>query len=143
MGEVITVSFVLIPLTLKFTHTERSLFIANVYPRIFRLASVLSLTTILAGGVLSYLLTGWQDLTIFFASPRWLPITVGGILGLLLTMFHFFAESRLESRVIALAKSPDPVETETITRYLRIIPRAGLAILIAIFLLMMLGARGF
>lgn len=143
LGEVITINLILVPAISNMPLTERKQAIANIFPRIFRLASALSLTTVSAGVLLNYAITGWQRLDLYVTSPRGLATSLGALLGLVLTAFHFFAESRLEGRVTALVETEGAEEVDEILRYLRIIPRAGLGVLVLIFLLMMIGARGF
>jgi hypothetical protein len=142
LGEVITIVFVVVPALRKLPVESRKLFIASAFPRIFRWASVFALTSILAGLWFNYLLTGWVDPAAYFFSPRGLPIFVGGLLGLLLATFHFFIEGRLEARVVKMAGASDS-DQDRILRYLTIIPRGGLAVMTLIFVLMMVGARGY
>ena len=59
-------------------------------------------------------------------------------MALLLTLFHFFVESRLEP--VAVAASEEGVEK--IIKTLKVVPRLGLAVITVIALLMMYGARG-
>jgi hypothetical protein len=119
----------------------RGNFIRQIFPRVFRLASVLSLTAIISGATMSYLMTGWKNLDTWIGSRWGTGIILGGLLGLSLTMFHFFIESRLEPVAISADESSE-AEVEKILTVLKIVPRLGLAILIAIVLLMMYGARG-
>ena len=142
LGEVVTVVFMLVPLISRLPLTERGRFVAAVFPRIFRLASVFSITTLLAGVVLNYMLTGWRQLGSYFSGLRGVALLTGAVLGLMLALFHFFAESRLEPHVLSLADNADEETLRTLTKYLRIIPRVGLGVIITIFLLMMLAARG-
>lgn len=141
LGEVITINFVLVPALSKMNLRERRNFILRFFPRVFRLASLLSVTSIVAGLALSYAMTGWQfDL---FLTGRWgMSIIAGGTLGLLLTLFHFFVESRLGSQIHRLNDDSRSDEVENITRFLRIIPRVGLGIIAIVFVLMMYAARG-
>ena len=122
---------------------ERRRFITRIFPRVFRLASILSVTTIVAGITLNYMMTGWRHLDLYLVTPRGFAIFVGGLLGLLLSVFHFFVEGRLGSRVASLQVDSRLEEIEIITRYLRTIPRFGLGVMFVIFVLMMFGARGF
>jgi putative copper export protein len=143
LGEVATVVFVLIPLISKMEPAEQKNIIANVFPRIFSLASTLAVITLIAGVVLNYLVTaGWSNLFEFTKSPRGFTTILGGLLGLVLAGFHFTIENLIRDRVIALPDA-SPGDEVDVTRYLRIIPRVGLGVLILIFVLMMLGARGF
>ena len=116
-------------------------FIIRLFPPIFNLASVLALITVAAGLLLNYLLTDWREMGQYLSTSCGRAIFVGSLLGLLLTIFHFFAENRLERRIEKLEDGSSE-EVDTITRDLRIIPRVGMAVIFIIFLLMMYGARG-
>lgn len=140
LGEVVVIVFVLVPAVLRMPAARRPEFIASVFPRIFRLASVLALLTLAAGAGLNYQLTGWQNLGAYFASPRGIFIAIGGGLGLVLGIFHFTAERRLEPGVSRLAGR---CEAARILKVLTIVPRLGLGVLLVIFLSMMLAARGY
>jgi hypothetical protein len=96
---------------------------------------------VLAGAALNLSMNGWQIDTaiVRLTSSRWgWSILIGGLLGLGLTLFHFVAEHRLEPHVLAAREDPDSEAFTLILRRLRIIPRAGLGVL----LLMMVTARG-
>lgn len=139
LGEVIVVGFVLVPLLARLDHERQNWFLATVFPRIFRLASVLIVTTLLAGAALNLAMSGWAIDWERLTGTRWgRSILIGGLLGLTLGLFHFVAESRLEPMVRAAGRG---VGVETIVRRLQIIPRIGLFILLAVFAFMV-GARG-
>jgi hypothetical protein len=121
---------------------ERGRFLASAFPRVFRLASALAGMTLLAGVVLSYMMTGWRQLDVILTNGRGIALVVGGLLGLLLGLFHFLAESRLEPRIQSASESRNEEEIEAISRLLRIIPRLGLGVMLAIFVSMMIAARG-
>jgi uncharacterized membrane protein len=142
LGEVATVVFVLVPAACALRGAERAGYIARVFPRVFRLATALAIATLIAGVWLNYLMTGWRQLDLFLTSPRGLPIALGGLLGLLLAGFHFGVEARLEAKVEAISDSADEAMLERVSRFLTIVPRVGLIVLVAVFLLMMIGARG-
>lgn len=145
LGEVAVVNFVLIPVLARLEPEKRGWFLAAIFPRIFRLASVLALTTVLAGAALNLSLSNWQlDVALArLTSSRWgWSILFGGLLGLGLALFHFIAERRLELRVATAVDHPDDEAFALILRRLKIIPRAGFIILLLIFLFMMFAARG-
>jgi uncharacterized membrane protein len=142
LGEVMTINFVLIPIVTRPALHERRRFIKTVFPLVFRLASILALTTIVAGAVLNYQITGWKNLDEYFSSARGLAILVGGLLGLLLTIFHFTLERRLEPLIKALDGESEVDDVQKVVGWLRIIPRFGLGVILLIFILMMYGARG-
>ena len=141
LGEVVTINFVIFPFVTRLDIEQRRRIIKNLFPPIFNLASVLALITLTAGLLLNYLLTEWRDLDQYLSTSNGRAIFIGGLLGLLLTIFHFFAEKRLERRIDKLEGGSNE-EVETITRYLRIIPRVGMVVIFIIFALMMYGARG-
>jgi uncharacterized membrane protein len=141
LGEVITINFVLFPALIKISRESRGKFIRQIFPRIFQLASILSLTAIVSGTAMSYLITGWRDLSELL-NTRWgLGIIIGGSLAFLLTLFHFFVESRLEP-LATTADEGSEIDIEKIIAVLRIVPRIGMIILVLIVLLMMYAARG-
>jgi uncharacterized membrane protein len=142
LGEVVTVVFVLAPIALRLKGNDRTRFISKVFPRVFQVATVLALLTLAAGAWLNYLMTGWRDLPAYIASSRGAPILAGGILGLLLALFHFVVEGRLEPRLRQLPESDSDPQAARLLRFLTVVPRIGLAVIVLIFLLMMIGSRG-
>jgi hypothetical protein len=138
----ITVVFVLLPLLRRMPADSRNRFIARVFPQVFRLASVLALLTLAAGATLNYTITGWRNLAVYISSPRGFYIFLGGVLGLLPALFHFLVESRLESRVQQMA-TLDGEDSQRIQRFLQVVPRVGLGVILAVFILMMIGRCGF
>lgn len=143
LGEVVVIVFVLVPAVLRMPAARRPEFMLAVFPRIFRLASVLALLTLAAGAGLNYQLTGWQNLGAYFGSPRGVFIAIGGGLGLALGLFHFTAERRLEPGVGRLRLPRSQRQAADILKVLTIVPRVGLGILVTVFLCMMIAARGF
>ncbi|MCC6298021.1 MAG: hypothetical protein IT314_01895 [Anaerolineales bacterium] len=141
LGEVVTVNFVLLPALFSLERGARGAFIRQVFPRIFRLASVLSLTAILSGAAMNYLMTGWKNLGALLGTRWGIAILIGGSLGLLLTLFHFFAEERLEPVAVSALENPE-IETDKFLSALKIIPRAGVLVILTVVLLMMYAARG-
>ncbi|GJQ52661.1 MAG: hypothetical protein HKUEN02_15080 [Anaerolineaceae bacterium] len=141
LGEVITINFVLVPVVLKLSNKEREAFIQNVFPRIFRLASVLSGTAIISGALLNYLLTGWKNLDVLLHSRWGMSIAIGGAIGLLLALFHFTFERHLEPIAVSVDEMSDE-EVQKMLNHLKVVPRVGMLILIAVILLMMIAIRG-
>jgi membrane protein YdbS with pleckstrin-like domain len=111
-----------------------------IFPRIFRLASVLSALTIATGLVLTI---GFSrgNLEIFVATAWGRAIFAGGALGLLLTLFHFFIEQRLSRFLASRGEASPGFTVDELHHRLRVIPRIGLVVLIVIFWLMMYAAR--
>ena len=140
-GEVVVINFILIPTLSGHSGAERKDFVNAVFPRVFRMASILSGTVAVSGGVLLYHHTG-GDLRILLENPWGKFILVGGALGLLLTLFHFFMENRL-ARKISMGDPDLPKEAvEDLHLKLRLVPRLGFVVLTTIFVLMMIAVRG-
>ena len=137
-GEVVAINFVLIPVLLKMEGRARAEFVRQAFPRAFRLASILSLTAIISGAVMSYLITGWKNIGALLGTNWGIGIFGGGVLGLSLMLFHFFVESRLEP-VVATA---DEDNMDQVITVLKLVPRAGMVVIVSIVLLMMYGSRG-
>ena len=140
-GEVVVINFVLIPVLAKYDAETLKRFLTTVFPRIFTLASVLSLTAVISGAALVYLITD-GDLALL-TEGRWgLSILIGGSIGLALTLFHFLLENRL-ARGIGLGRRD--ISDEAITDVhakLKTIPRLGLGVITATYVLMMFAVRG-
>ena len=140
-GEVAVINFILIPTLSGHSGAERKDFVNAVFPRVFRMASILSGTVAVSGGVLLYHHTG-GDLRILLENLWGKFILVGGALGLLLTLFHFFMENRL-ARKISMGDPDLPKEAvEDLHLKLRLVPRLGFVVLTSIFVLMMIAVRG-
>jgi uncharacterized membrane protein len=142
LGEVVTINFVLIPTLSKLNALERPQFIRSTFPRLFRLASLLSTVSITSGLIMSYLVSGWKDLSVFIGTRWGMSILIGGSLGIALTVFHFVVESRLEPIAVSMDENTRQAKLDQVIRFLKIIPRAGLFVMITIFALMMYAAHG-
>ena len=142
LGEVIVINAVIVPLLNSTEPERRGAIIAKFFPRLFRLASILALLALLSGLVMSYLATGWQDLGAIIQTRWGLGILIGGSLGLLLAIFHFTAENRLRPIASSLDQDATPEDVEQVMRFLRIVPRIGLVVILTVYLFMMLAARG-
>lgn len=142
LGEVITINFVLIPTLRSISSDQRPSFIRRIFPRLFRLASILSVISISSGLLMSYLMSGWEDLSVFLTTRWGLLVLIGSFLGLALTVFHFVVESRLESIAASMDENTSDEDVERVIKFLGIVPRAGLLVIVSIFILMMVAARG-
>lgn len=141
LGEVVVINAVLVPALGRLDAQKREAFASLVFPRIFRLASVLSAVTVATGLVLAIGLSR-GNLEIFVATTWGRAILAGGGLGFLLTLFHFFMEQRLTGLLGAHVGISGTSAVDEFHHRLRVIPRAGLAVLLLIFGLMMYAARG-
>ncbi|MCA9664188.1 MAG: hypothetical protein KC503_01330 [Myxococcales bacterium] len=141
-GEVIVINFILIPVLGRLDMQSRRAFLANVFPRVFRVASVLSATTVIAGFALLWHYTG-GNLARLLHSGRWgIAILVGGSLGTLLTLFHFFMENRMAKKIGLGPCGPADDAVVDIHAKLKVVPRLGLLVISSIFFSMMYAVRG-
>ena len=140
-GEVVTINFVLIPALLKMSRPDAADFLNQVFPRIFKLASVLAATTVTCGLAMGIERFGANP-SVLWTTSSGLAFLVGGSLGLLLTTFHFVLEPRLDGMICLAAEQRDFEVSDRVVRMLKIVPRAGLGVITAILMLMMVGARG-
>lgn len=138
LGTVVAVVFVLVPSLRRLGEQDTTRFARIVFPRVFRVASVLSLTVISAGLLLYFEKVGWRFDLEPLVSTRWgWSILIGGVLGGVLTVFHFFAEQRL----LPIVRRSDDIDAQTLL-LLRVAPRVGLGILILVVVLMSYAAHG-
>jgi hypothetical protein len=137
---VAVVVFILVPSLLQLDEQQRGWFLKTVFPRVFRLASVLSVTVVTTGLALYLERFGWHLQLEPLVTTRWgWSILTGGTLALILTAFHFFAEARLAPHVKGGGATPvDP----RVMSVLRIAPRVGLTILVTVVVAMAYAARG-
>lgn len=140
LGAVVMVVFVIVPSLGKLEEPKRGSVAAIILPRVFRLASVLSVTVVTAGMALYLERFDWKFQLEPLMTGRWgWSILIGGLMALLLTLFHFFAEERLAPHV--KAGRDGPIDSQVMT-ILRIAPRVGLTILVTVVILMAYATRG-
>ncbi len=135
VGEVLTINFVIVPALKTMPEKNRAEFVSSVFPRVFRLATVLALTSALAGVLSSYLITGWEKILERLLTPWGIGIYGGGLLAFILILFHLVLERRIKPLVATGEES-----VGQIVYLLGIIPRIGLAVIILITVLMFYGA---
>ncbi len=140
LGAVVMVVFVIVPSLLKLAEPERGTFAKTVFPGVFRLASIASLTVIAAGIALYFERFDWSIQLSPLVTGRWgWSILIGSVLAVLLTLFHFFAEERLAPHVRGAGEVP---VSPRVLAILRFAPRVGLTILVTVTILMAYAARG-
>jgi len=140
-GEVVTINVVLVPMVARLEGSAQRAFLAGVFPRIFRLASWLSLTAVVTGAYLAWVRYG-QDPSQLWTTLQGMVFLVGASLALLLTAFHFILEPRLDGMICTAHEHDDVAITDQVVRALRIVPRVGLLVITAIVVSMMVGSRG-
>ncbi|MBI3980255.1 MAG: hypothetical protein HY331_18935 [Chloroflexi bacterium] len=144
LGEVAVINFVLVPVLLNARPEERVTLLALVFPRLFRLATILGGLAV-GSGVISVLWYTQLQFDLLIASRWGSVITAGGALGTLLYGFHLFQESRAErslaSNLRAAIKSGDTPTTTRLLRRLATFPRVGMALLLIAVSLMVAAAH--
>ena len=140
-GEVVAVNFILIPALSSYQGEGRKSFLNNVFPRVFRMASILSATAAVTGALLLHHHVGF-DLPSLTGTHWGRMILLGGGLGLLLTLFHFFMENHLARRIGVGCPDISSEQVEDVHGKLEIVPRVGLGVISAIFILMLSAVRG-
>lgn len=140
LGEVLVLNFVLLPVLSKYEGDLRKQVLTSIFPRIFKLASILSATVVLTGLYMVFYLTNGNLEALL--QGRWgLSVLVGGSLGIILTIFHFFLEKKLAKKIL-LGKQGDKEKLAEVHLKMKLVPRIGLTILIIIFLLMINAVHG-
>lgn len=136
-GEVIVINFILIPALSKNQGEARKDFLNLIFPKIFTLASVLSATTSITGGILLYQFLGF-DLSELTKRGTWgYSILFAGTLGLILTLFHFFIENLLARKIGVGDPNISKEDVEDVHLKLKIVPRLGMLVISIIFFLML------
>ncbi len=139
-GEVVTINLVLVPMLGRLEGVEQRAFLRGVFPRLFKLASWLSLTAVVSGAYLAWVRYG-SDLS-QLATPQGRVFLLGATLALALTAFHFILEPRLDGMICSAHERDDVELTDRVVRALRIVPRGGLLVITGIVVSMMIGSRG-
>jgi uncharacterized membrane protein len=144
LGEVVTVNFVLLPALFKARPADRAPLLNNVFPFVFRLATVLGAIAGASGLALLLWTTQLQPEHLLL-SPSGRFVLIGGTLGALLYAFHVFQESGTEqslANTLAIATdADDPQARARFLSHLALFPRIGLLLLLVIVLLMVAAAH--
>lgn len=142
LGEVVTVNFVLLPALARAEPELRGRILTAIFPFIFRLATILGAMAVISGAVVFWIMSG-GELARLFDTTWGQRILLGGLFGGPLFAFHLLQESRWEGGLgkRLVAAEHDPAASDRILRHLRVIPRIGLAILVACVLFMSAAAR--
>lgn len=139
-GLVLAVIFVLVPTLRRLEGDSQSEFLRSVFPRVFRLASVLSATALLAGVALYLELFDWSLQLSPLVDTEWgRSILIGAILGALLTTFHFVVEAKFEP---AIRSGLEPADMKRTIRILTLAPRVGVFVLAGTVVAMLYAAHG-
>ncbi len=137
-GEMVVINLVLVPALGRLERVQGLELLRAVFPRIFSLASWLSIVAVASGFLLLGEMVDWCYWDLLIESRWGRSILTGGTLGLGLTFFHHLVERRLSP-----AMAGDPSGLVYVERRLRVVPRAGLLVLLVVMGAMMYAARGF
>lgn len=137
-GEMVVINLVLAPALGWLERGQGSELLRAVFPRIFSLASWLSIVAVTSGFLLLGEMVDWRHWDLLVESRWGRSILTGGALGLGLTLFHHLVERRL-SPVMA----GNPSGLVYVEQRLRVVPRVGLLVLLVVMGAMMYAARGF
>lgn len=142
VGEVAVINFILIPVLGKLDVDERRRFLTTVFPRVFKMASVLSATAVVSGLMLVTMITN-GDFGMLLEGRWGHAILFGGTLGTLLTVFHFFMENRLAKKIgVGCEYVPSDDQLADVHNKLKVVPRGGMLVITTIFFSMMYAVRG-
>lgn len=140
-GEVVTVNVVLLPVLERASSEDRDRLLALVFPRVFRLATVLGGVAVGSGLILA----GWytRGHVAHVLGDAWgQRVLAGAALGGALYAFHLFQEGHLEhafeARLRAAARAPG---AERLLQRLIWIPRIGGGVLLLVIGLMVAAAH--
>ncbi|MBI4929313.1 MAG: hypothetical protein HY841_01005 [Bacteroidetes bacterium] len=140
LGEVMVINFIMTPALGKYNKEGKSEMLVTIFPKLFRMASILSAITIITGTSLLWFYTKFNFEILM--QGHWRIILIGGTLGLLLTLFHFFLEARVTNLLAPNEKNYNYENHALVYGRLKIIPRIGLVVITTIFFLMMFAEYG-
>ena len=139
LGEVITINFVLLPALFRARADDRNVLLQTVFPYIFRLATALGGLAIISGAGL-VLWNTRLDLSLLVTTSWGWRILIGGVIGLVVYVFHLVQESGAErslaAELVFLRDSDEPEAAQRLLRHLAIFPRVGMVILMVVVGLM-------
>ena len=138
IGEVVTLNFIIVPGINALDEAGRAAFIGRYLPRFFRMATVLALTTVLSGLGAGLIAAYGPEIPHAVTSGRSPEVRIASILIALLACFHLVAQSRLRPIVESFAVTPDPEKVRFVTKFLGIVPRIGLMVIVGAFVLLMI-----
>ncbi len=143
-GEVFVITHIILPMLSKLSESGRASLMVKLFPRVFRMATMSSATTIFAGLGTALLYTNFQVSVLL--DTRWGQlILAGGLIGLFMFLLHMTVETvemKALSRVKLEPQGETPQELTTLYRRLRILPRLGFTLLTIALVLMIYASHG-
>ncbi len=144
-GEVFVITHIIIPTLGRIPESTKGLLMMKLFPRVFRLATLSSATTIISGAWIALLEANF-NLAYFLETTRGQLIFAGGLIGLFMFLLHSTVE-RVEMRALGRVRigpqNTFPEELKILDRRLRILPRVGFTLLTIVLILMIYVSHGF
>ena len=101
LGQVVVINALILPLIPWLQDESRKEVLIRLFPKLYSMASHISLTVLVTGIFLVYYVTQGNLGTLFLG--RWgLSILVGGGLGILLSLFQFYLKKRITRGIFLL-----------------------------------------
>lgn len=116
-GTVVGLNVVFIPQMAKLTLEQRAQFIANFFPRLFRTVTIAGAIILAVGAIHFFFLNTFDS--------KMQKIGLGVLVGLYL--FHVIVEKGLRPIALGFQQGYTDEEVNRFYRYLRFVPRVGLA----------------
>ena len=139
LGMVVVMNFGLMPSVVKKLTQNDVDILKPIFKNVTNLVSISAFFTFVTGGIILWLQTKFNVLEML-ESTRGTLIFIAGSVGFVVTVFHFFAESKLEKYL----RSRLPNKNELLVGYkgIEFIPQIGLVIVSAIYITMLIAVRG-
>ena len=136
IGEAAVLNFIILPGIKALDEEGRAAFISRYLPRFFHMATVLALTAVLSGLAARALGSFSLEVSIPVLSGGSPAVIIALILIAALTCFHLAAQARMRPVAKSLSVSPNSEKLRSLTRFLSIVPRIGLGVIVAAFVLL-------
>lgn len=138
LGMVVVMNFGLMPLVKnKLTQMEVDI-LKPIFKNVTNLVSISAFATFITGATILWIQTRFHIIYMLDCTRGKLIVTAGGI-GFIITVFHFFAESKVEKY---LRNRLPKDELYVGYKGMEFIPKLGLIIVSGIFITMMIAVRG-
>ncbi|MBP9215250.1 MAG: hypothetical protein KBF36_11870 [Chitinophagaceae bacterium] len=140
LGMVVVMNFGLMPSVVKKLTQNDVDILKPIFKNVTNLVSISAASTFITGGIILWMQTKFNFLEML-ESTRGTLILIAGSLGFIVTVFHFFAESKVEKYLRTRLSNKD----ELLVGYkgIEFIPKIGLIVVSAIFVTMLIAVRGY
>ncbi len=140
LGMVVVMNYGLMPsVAKKMTQLDVDI-LKPIFKNVTNLVSLSAASTFITGGIIIWMQTKFYFLGML-NSTRGTLILIAGSVGFLVTIFHFFAETKVENYLRSRSQNKD----ELLVGYkgIEFIPKIGLVVVSAIFITMLIAVRGY